>query len=300
MRRNVKKLIAIILIFFIIGIKDVKAATATASFVASKETVKVGETFTITLKVSSEQGLNGILTEVEYDTEKLELTTATAGTNWSNLSSNTKLDLICNLNNLKADNVYNMTFKVKEGATGETEIKTGTINIDTMESGNNSMVALEPKTVKVTIGEEQEPQEIKILSKIEISKKPNKIEYNVGDKFDKNGMKIIAIYTDGSSKEVTNYTYNPSGNLKATDKRITISYTEGNITKTKTIEIKVNEIGNGSIGENGLNTGSEGNDSTVAKEGLLYTGLETILVPIIGLTILVIVEFVVYKKYNNI
>ena len=44
-----------------------------------------------------------------------------------------------------------------------------------------------------------------MISQIIISEKPHKIDYVVGEKFNKTGMKVIAKYHDGNSKEVTNY-----------------------------------------------------------------------------------------------
>ena len=42
--------------------------------------------------------------------------------------------------------------------------------------------------------------------------------------FDKTGMKIKATYSDGTSKEVTSYTYTPSGTLTSSNNAVIISY----------------------------------------------------------------------------
>ena len=84
-----------------------------------------------------------------------------------------------------------------------------------------------------------EPQP-KTLTNIEITKMPNKTVYEEGEKFDPTGMEVTAIYSDNTRAVITNYTYSPTGSLKTTDKKVTISYTEGNITKTAEINITVN------------------------------------------------------------
>ena len=84
-----------------------------------------------------------------------------------------------------------------------------------------------------------EPQP-KTLTNIEITKMPNKTVYNEGEKFDPTGMEVTATYSDNTRAVITNYTYSPTGSLKTTDKKVTISYTEDNITKTAEINITVN------------------------------------------------------------
>ena len=84
-----------------------------------------------------------------------------------------------------------------------------------------------------------EPQP-KTLTNIEITKMPNKTVYNEGEKFDPTGMEVTAIYSDNTRAVITNYTYSPEGSLKTTDKKVVISYTEKNITKTAEVNITVN------------------------------------------------------------
>ncbi len=45
-------------------------------------------------------------------------------------------------------------------------------------------------------------------------------------------MVVTAYYTDDQSRAVTGYTYSPTGTLDMDDTTITISYTEGSVTKT--------------------------------------------------------------------
>ena len=84
----------------------------------------------------------------------------------------------------------------------------------------------------------------KTLESIKVTTAPTKTAYTEGEKFDKTGMKVIATYSDGTTKEVTDYTYTPAGELKTTDTAITVSYTENEVTKIATQEITVVAKGN--------------------------------------------------------
>ena len=55
-------------------------------------------------------------------------------------------------------------------------------------------------------------------------------------------MVVTAHYTDGSSKAVTGYTYSPTSQLSKGTTMITVSYSEGGVTKTTTQSITVTEI----------------------------------------------------------
>ena len=112
--------------------------------------------------------------------------------------------------------------------------------------GKNLKVGQNSVTIRYTEGEKtvetthtiavkaKEPEVEKTLSKIEITTAPTRTTYTEGEKFDKAGMKVTATYSDGTTKEVTDYTYTPAGELKTTDTAITVSYKEGE----KTVEAK--------------------------------------------------------------
>ena len=82
----------------------------------------------------------------------------------------------------------------------------------------------------------------KELTGISITTKPNKVNYKVGENFDKTGMVITATYIDGKTKEVTSYTVIDGKNLTAGKTSVTISYTENGVTKTATQNITVSVI----------------------------------------------------------
>ena len=69
-----------------------------------------------------------------------------------------------------------------------------------------------------------------------------KTEYAEGKTFDKTGMIVTAKYSDGSSKEVTDYTIAPDGALKTTDEKVTVTYSEDGITRTAEVGITVSAV----------------------------------------------------------
>lgn len=83
---------------------------------------------------------------------------------------------------------------------------------------------------------------VRVLASIEISNPPTKTAYKYGEVFSPAGMAVTARYTDGQSRTVTGYTYSPTGALKLSDTTITVSYTEGDVTKTTTQAITVAKV----------------------------------------------------------
>ena len=83
---------------------------------------------------------------------------------------------------------------------------------------------------------------VRVLASIEITNPPTKTAYKYGESFTPAGMVVAARYTDGQSRAVTGYTYSPSGALKLSDTTITVSYTEGDVTKTTTQAITVAKV----------------------------------------------------------
>ena len=79
----------------------------------------------------------------------------------------------------------------------------------------------------------------KTLTGIAITTPPTKTAYTVGQPFDPTGMVVTAHYSGGSTAEVSGYTTSPTGLLTTNDTSITVSYTEGGVTKTTTLAITV-------------------------------------------------------------
>ncbi|MFA9376151.1 MAG: hypothetical protein ACERKZ_05280 [Lachnotalea sp.] len=79
----------------------------------------------------------------------------------------------------------------------------------------------------------------KVLDYIKVTTPPNKTSYKVKDNFVKQGMVVTAYYTDKSSAIVTDYTILDGKKLTSKQKKVNVSYTEGEITRTDNTSISV-------------------------------------------------------------
>ena len=80
----------------------------------------------------------------------------------------------------------------------------------------------------------------KTLDSIAVTTAPAKTTYTAGENFDPTGMVVTATYNDSSTAAVTTYTVTDGNGLTAGKPSVTISYTEGGVTKTCTQAITVN------------------------------------------------------------
>lgn len=89
--------------------------------------------------------------------------------------------------------------------------------------------------------EAPEPENKVTLSSIDVASNPTKMLYVAGEKFDPSGMVVNATYSDNSTKELKDgeYTYSPTGTLTENNTNITISYTDGGITRETVYPIKM-------------------------------------------------------------
>lgn len=85
---------------------------------------------------------------------------------------------------------------------------------------------------------------VRVLDHIDVTTEPSKKAYKYGETFNPAGMVVTAHYTDGSSQAVSGYTYSPTGALATGNTTITVSYSEGGVTKTDTQTITVTAISN--------------------------------------------------------
>lgn len=85
----------------------------------------------------------------------------------------------------------------------------------------------------------EEPTTKTTLKSIAVTTKPTKTAYTEGDKFDPTGMVVTATYSDETTKAVSGYKFSSDGALKTTDNKITVSYTEGDVTVKVEVAITV-------------------------------------------------------------
>ena len=122
--------------------------------------------------------------------------------------------------------------------TGYTYSPTGALDMD------DTTITISYTEGSVTKQTTQAITVAKVLDSIEITTPPNKTAYFSGETFNPAGMVVTAHYTDGSSQAVSGYTYSPSGALATGNTTITVSYSEGGVTKTDTQTITVTAISN--------------------------------------------------------
>ena len=125
---------------------------------------------------------------------------------------------------------------------GDSEIAAGSYHFEVTTPKANTNEQLKVSfTLTVTDDSvpPQPPVPTKTLESISITTPPTKTAYTVGETFDPAGMVVTATYSDGSTAEVSGYTTSPTGLLTRSDTSITVSYTEGNETKTTTQNISV-------------------------------------------------------------
>ena len=86
------------------------------------------------------------------------------------------------------------------------------------------------------------PAQQRTLVSISITTPPTKTAYTEGETFDRTGMVVTATYSDDSTMPVIGYTVTPSGALSTSNAYVTISYTEGGITRTVRQTIAVQAV----------------------------------------------------------
>ena len=133
-------------------------------------------------------------------------------------------------------------------------VVTATFADDTTENVTNdctfSPTSISKDTTAITVNYQRAgiqkttsvPVTVRVLSSIEITTPPTKTAYKYGEIFDPTGMVVTAHYTDGQSRAVTGYTFSPNTALGMSNTTITISYTEGDVTKTDTQTITVAKV----------------------------------------------------------
>ncbi|MCD8214044.1 MAG: bacterial Ig-like domain-containing protein, partial [Clostridiales bacterium] len=90
-------------------------------------------------------------------------------------------------------------------------------------------------TVTVNVDE----AEVVTMTGITASSSPTKTTYVAGENFDRSGMVIEAVYSDGSTTEITDYSYSPT-TLSESDTSVIVTY--GNYYTTIPISVSAKEI----------------------------------------------------------
>lgn len=121
-----------------------------------------------------------------------------------------------------------------ETVSAEVQAVDGFISIDIRSSDDTINVNW------IKIGLNQTPEEEPVLTGIEV-KAPDKAEYEIGEELDLTGMTVTARYSDDSSVVLESGDYSVEGfsSDEPGEKKVTVSYTEGDVTKTAEFTVYV-------------------------------------------------------------
>jgi len=237
------KILSIILILLLLFATHVYAAEPQLSL-KGDSVVKPGETKTLSLELSSDVALGTVYAKIETSSNVV-INQVTEGEGWTNPagewnSQTGHIVLISPNTGMKTGEIMKIEYTVSNAeGTATIELKELVVS----KVGGDD-IELNDISKQITIKKDQSPvnppaEDEVTLTGIKVTKAPTKTDYKAGEKFDKAGMIVKAEYSDKTTKEITNYTYAPQGELKETDTKITISYTEKGVTKTTQQAIKV-------------------------------------------------------------
>ena len=102
--------------------------------------------------------------------------------------------------------------------------------------GGDITVSYKAHTAKISVTLE----EVKLVE-LKMTSAPYLVAYKTGDNFVSQGLEVAAVYNDGSEKSLSeeNLDFGTLTALKTSDKKITVTYTEKEITKTLDIPVTV-------------------------------------------------------------
>ena len=306
MKKSIK--IFLIILMLISFATIVNAADVTMSLKPEKEKIEQGSEIKVQLIIKDfgrTGNMNALEGKIVYETEKLNYKKIEYKNNWGGQVTEDGTGMTLNKSGTieKDEVVAEITDEVKETAElGKTKV--ALTNINTSTDADEIEVNNIETEMEIVKKEEQTPPDAgeKTLTSIEITNLPTKTTYTEGEKFSTAGMKVTAKYSDGTSKEITNYTANPSTALKTTDKKIVISYTEGKETVQNEVEItvKAKSIGDSKDDKNTVKVTTIRKDNTVADKEYPKTGAERIVLPIILLAVISGTTYIINKKYKKI
>ncbi len=163
------------------------------------------------------------------------------GNHWGNSSG---VDVYANSDDADSRTLIAEDVQIASGGTRIVTLDNVPVSADGFLTVNVEKDKISGSTVNVNyiIIREHQDETAATLDKLEIIP-PTKTEYEIGDIFSSDGMIVRAVYSDGSSRILTYGSYTVSGfdSSEAGTKYITVSYTEGDITKTAEFEVTVKE-----------------------------------------------------------
>lgn len=315
MKKNVKLIPIIIIALLLFAMSSVFAADKTLVLETDSDKISQGEETPIVLSIDeSNQKELGVISGTIKLSENLELTKCEGLNGWKvTLNSQTGEFKALKEEGAKAEEILNLTVKAKQTAQADSteSVTIESLNVTTIEYEKSEQETLK---ANFTVEAETETDEI-TMTGLEIATPPTKTQYNVGEKFDATGMVVIVRYSDGTKKTIKDYTVLPATALTANDTKVSIYYTEGEVTKSADQKITVSSGVKDAPGEDNSKGGTTGGDNTTggssttdtktdnskANKAITNAGLQNIIVPALVVIIIVsAIGYTQYKKYKNI
>lgn len=152
------KITILTIIIMLISYANVYAGNATVTLTPSKTEVKVGDTFSVTLLVKCETGIEALDSTLQYDKTKLELTDTTVDKNFADISGANastgayKLSFLWNSENdaTKEVELVKLNFKVLDNVKANDSISISLSDIQLNDSDDKWIdIASQETTIKV-------------------------------------------------------------------------------------------------------------------------------------------------------
>ena len=298
-------ILTMVLLYIIFCRIPIFAVTATANLNPSKLTVKPGEVFTVTLSVTCQDGINGVVgIKYNYDKDKLDLVSEKNGNNFFSLMNENSIFIMTNSTEkiVKAD-VYILEFKARETITAQT-----TVNISVDDLWVDSDIATDSgTTVKginttVTI----KPEETSSTNTTESTNNTTENTNNTTEST--NNTTENTNNTTESTNNTTENTNNTSESTNNTTESTnnTSESTSNTTENSNNATEKMNNTVNSNVisnTENNINRGKTDvvEDLTKSNSKLPHTGIKRIItVAILIISIISCAIYMTYRKYNNI
>ena len=224
--------------------KQVMAASEIGAEILVPENAVPGDEVTIDILIKDNPGILGVVMKLEYDSS-LTLKSAKNGVAFMPLTLTKPGEFVSGCKfvwdgqelaaeDIMSGTILSLTFAISEDAKVGTELPISVNFEDAVDKDLNS-IQIAGEEGRVCLTEEKTAK----LSYITASKEL--VKYKVGDKLNVDDIQVIAIYSDGTSKQISEFKTNAASiNMaEAGDKELTIYYEENDIAVTSVILIQI-------------------------------------------------------------
>lgn len=252
MKKCISWLLTVVLLctasgFTAFGAPSAQALTASSvlTFTMGNVTCEAGQTVDLPVTISNNPGICTAKLTISYDKNQLELINVTNGTVITDgftpggSMAAVPFSVVWNSGTkIVTGNgtVVTFTFRMKS------VVSAGTKAVVTLSGSEYDICDenLDPVAFETVNGSVSVPV---VLSSIAVKSMPNKTQYFVGESFNQSGLSLTATYSDNSTKTISSgFACTGFSSSSAGTKTVTVSYTEGGVTKTTSFNVTVVNI----------------------------------------------------------